>query len=53
MKNILFILSILISIPSICLNKKSFLRDGNKLYQDSSYNQAEIQYRKSLEKDQN
>ena len=53
MKNILFILSFLISISSISQNKKSFLRDGNELYQDSSYNQAEIQYRKSLEKDQN
>ena len=33
-------------------NKKSFLRDGNELYADSSFNEAEIQYRKSLEKDQ-
>ena len=33
-------------------NKKSFLRVGNELYNDSSYNDAEIQYRKSLEKDQ-
>jgi tetratricopeptide (TPR) repeat protein len=37
---------------SIAQNKKSFLRDGNKLYADSNYNEAEIQYRKSLEKDQ-
>jgi len=33
-------------------NKKSFLRDGNELYADSSFNEAEMQYRKSLEKDQ-
>ena len=52
MKNLLFILSFLMSITSIAQNKKSFLRDGNKLYADSSYNKAEIQYRKSLEKDQ-
>ena len=52
MKNLLFILSFLISITSIAQNKKSFLRDGNTLYADSSYNEAEIQYRKSLEKDQ-
>ncbi|MBT3621611.1 MAG: tetratricopeptide repeat protein [Flavobacteriales bacterium] len=39
-------------ITSFAQNKKSFLRDGNKLYTDSSYNEAEIQYRKSLEKDQ-
>jgi tetratricopeptide (TPR) repeat protein len=40
------------SINSIAQNKKSFLRNGNELYADSSYNEAEIQYRKSLEKDQ-
>ena len=52
MRNLLFILSFLMSIASIAQNKKSFLRDGNKLYTDSSYNESEIQYRKSLEKDQ-
>ena len=52
MRNLLFILSFLMSITSIAQNKKSFLRDGNKLYADSNYNEAEIQYRKSLEKDQ-
>ena len=52
MRNLLFILSFLMSITSIAQNKKSFLRDGNELYTDSSYNEAEIQYRKSLEKDQ-
>ena len=34
-------------------NKERYLRNGNKLYNDSSYNDAEIEYRKSLEKDQN
>ena len=52
MKNTLFLLSLLICITSFAQNKKSFLRDGNELYNDSSYNDAEIQYRKSLEKDQ-
>ncbi|MDC3305520.1 tetratricopeptide repeat protein [Flavobacteriales bacterium] len=52
MKNTFFILSFLMCITSFAQNKKSFLRDGNKLYTDSSYNEAEIQYRKSLEKDQ-
>ena len=52
MRNLLFILSFLMSITSIAQNKKSFLRNGNTLYADSSYNEAEIQYRKSLEKDQ-
>jgi len=52
MKNILFILSLLMCITSFAQNKKSLLRDGNELYTDSSFNEAEMQYRKSLEKDQ-
>ena len=32
--------------------KQSLLREGTKLYNDSSYSQAEIKYRKALEKDQ-
>ena len=52
MKNILFILSFLMNFNTFAQNKKSFLRDGNELYADSSYNEAEMQYRKSLEKDQ-
>ena len=52
MKNTLFILSLLMCITSFAQNKKSFLRNGNELYTDSSYNDAEIQYRRSLEKDQ-
>jgi Ca-activated chloride channel family protein len=52
MKNTLFILSFLMSFNSFAQNKKSFLRDGNELYADSNYNEAEMQYRKSLEKDQ-
>ena len=52
MKNTLFILSFILSFNAFAQNKKSFLRDGNELYADSSFNEAEIQYRKSLEKDQ-
>ncbi|MEC7646104.1 MAG: tetratricopeptide repeat protein, partial [Bacteroidota bacterium] len=52
MKYLLFILSLFISINANAQNKKSLLRDGNKLYTDSSYNEAEMKYRKSLEKDQ-
>ena len=52
MRKFLLILSLLISITSFAQNKKSFLREGNTLYTDSSYNEAEMQYRKSLEKDQ-
>ena len=52
MRKFLLILSLLISTTAFAQNKKSFLRDGNTLYTDSSYNEAEMQYRKSLEKDQ-
>ena len=52
MKIILFILAILIGIPMFAQQKKSLLREGTKLYNDSSYSQAEIKYRKALEKDQ-
>ncbi|MDG2085731.1 MAG: tetratricopeptide repeat protein [Flavobacteriales bacterium] len=52
MKVILFILAILIGIPMFAQQKQSLLREGTKLYNDSSYSQAEIKYRKALEKDQ-
>ena len=52
MKRLLIILPLLISFTSFAQNKKSLLRGGNTLYADSSYNDAEMQYRKSLEKDQ-
>ena len=52
MKIILFILAILIGIPMFAQQKQSLLREGTKLYNDSSYSQAEIKYRKALEKDQ-
>ena len=52
MKKFLLILFLLASITSFSQNKKSFLRNGNTLYADSSYKEAEIQYLKSLEKDQ-
>ena len=52
MRNLLITISILISINSFAQNKKSLLRNGNKLFAESNYNEAEIQYRKSLEKDQ-
>ena len=52
LKNIAILLLLVLSSSSFAQNKKSFLRDGNTLYTDSSYNDAEMQYRKSLEKDQ-
>ena len=51
-KELLIIICFLISISCFSQNKESLLRDGNKLYNDNNYNDAEIKYRKSLEKDQ-
>ncbi|GAB1405723.1 MAG: tetratricopeptide repeat protein [Lentimicrobiaceae bacterium] len=33
-------------------NERSMIRQGNRLYEDNKYNEAEIEYRKALEKDQ-
>ena len=52
MRIIILLISFFIFNSSFAQNKKSYLRDGNKLYTDSSYTEAEIKYRKSLEKDQ-
>ncbi len=52
LKNIAILLLLVLSTSSFAQNTKSFLRDGNTLYADSSYNDAEMQYRKSLEDDQ-
>ena len=54
MKIYFYLLIILICVTNIteAQNKKSFLKEGNKLFSDSSYNASEIKYRKSLEKDQ-
>ena len=53
MKKILtFIFLISLCFSSQSQNKKQLIREGNKLYNDSSYNLSEMQYRKSLEKDQ-
>ena len=52
MRIILFTLVFILPSHSIGQSKKSHLRDGNKLYKDSLFNDAETKYRKSLEKDQ-
>ena len=51
-KLILILISIFVNKNSTAQSKESFIRDGNKLYSDSSYNEAEMQYRKALEKNQ-
>jgi tetratricopeptide (TPR) repeat protein len=46
---ILFIFAIFLNVFS--QNEKKFIREGNKLYNQKNYNDAEVKYRKSLLKD--
>ena len=52
MRILLFILVFTFPFLTNAQSKKSHLREGNKLYADSIFNDAETRYRKSLEKDQ-
>ncbi len=52
MNKYLIILFLLIEVAVMAQNKKTHLRNGNDLYADSLFNDAEMKYRKSLEKDQ-
>ena len=52
MKNTLYIFILLLPFLTNAQNKKTHLRNGNNLYKDSLFNDAEMKYRKSLEKDQ-
>jgi len=52
MKNTLYIFILLLPFLTNAQNKKTHLRNGNNLYEDSLFNDAEMKYRKSLQKDQ-
>ena len=52
MKQLILPFLLFITSFSYSQSKKKFIKEGNKLYNDSSYNMAEMKYRKSLEKDQ-
>ena len=52
LRNLLTLALIFNSIFCFSQNKKKLIKEGNSLYNDSSYNMAEMKYRKSLEKDQ-
>lgn len=49
---VLFVFILLLPFIANAQSKKNYLRNGNDLYQDSLFNEAEMKYRKSLEKDQ-
>ncbi|NVN96469.1 MAG: tetratricopeptide repeat protein [Bacteroidetes bacterium] len=54
MKYILLILAIFFtSMNTFSQNEKKFIREGNKLYEQKKFNDAEVNYRKSLQKDSN
>ena len=52
LRNLLTIAMVFNCIFCFSQNKKKLIKEGNNLYNDSSYNMAEMKYRKSLEKDQ-
>ena len=54
MKKISFLLVVMFCVLASTYgqSKKKLIKEGNKLYNDSSFNLAEMKYRKSLEKDQ-
>ena len=54
MKKISFLLLVMFCVLATTYgqSKKKLIKEGNKLYNDSSFNLAEMKYRKSLEKDQ-
>lgn len=50
MRKLSFLLIVFLLIPllSFSQNKKTHIREGNKLYKEKKYNDAEVEYRKSL-----
>ena len=52
LRNLLILVLIFNCFFCFSQNKKILIKEGNSLYNDSSYNMAEMKYRKSLEKDQ-
>ena len=52
LRNLLILVLIFNCFFCFSQNKKTLIKEGNSLYNDSSYNMAEMKYRKSLEKDQ-
>ena len=52
MRNILFILSILVSSTISAQTDRQLIREGNRLFRMKDYAKAEVQYRKALEANQ-
>ncbi len=51
MKRYIFLLiSIVVVSTAFAQNDREYIRRGNRLYRDSTYNKAEVEYRKALEK---
>jgi Ca-activated chloride channel homolog len=50
MKGFVFILCILFTIQATAQSERKFVRRGNREFDDKKYQEAEIQYRKALEK---
>ena len=50
MKTVLFLLIILITFPVYSQGERKYIRQGNKRYNNEKYDEAEVMYRKALEK---
>ena len=50
MRFVTILLITLISLPAFSQNERKYIRKGNNSYADEDYNEAELQYRKALEK---
>ena len=53
MKNIIYIIIFIIPVLLFAQDQKDYIRKGNKYYKKKEFNEAEINYRKSLELDRN
>ena len=53
MKNVIIVILILTSLSSFAQQERKYVRQGNKEYDKEKYDQAEVDYRKALEKKPN
>lgn len=51
MKTVIIVLLTILSVNAFTQDERKFVRKGNGLYNDGNYKQAEVEYRKALEKD--
>lgn len=50
MKRLLMILLVLLTLPALAQEEKKYIRQGNKLYEEKKFSEAEKSYREALDK---